>query len=618
MNEKRLKLSNSISGGALPALFANPKSSVSSSDKLDGFGVAGKDVTRLDAAGQQISMDDSRKSEDVGRRRAGFGAGGGRRNSLKRREVAMEAIKANELDNEEAITKLNSFGYLDFYESSIENQKLGELRRKSKSLYRRLPQTQEWIEQQYYQLPLENQNADLVRANRFWKDYSRHTGGPFLSRYLSESHRTFTEMMFALAVMDLPEKAPDHKFEYADNSVKVTAAAPMVAMHQQFQPVVFKPRNTSVLVSENFYQKNDRYREEDGVKYDKFVTSPFYAHHLYGAQVVITNPTSTPQAIDLLVQVPNGSMATSGSQETRSLQLQLDAFSTKTFEYSFYFPTAGEFTHYPAHVTKDDEVLAFADQRSFEVIDEPRELDKSSWVYVSQNASEDEVIEFLNTNNVLSLDLKKIAFRMKNKAFFERTIDTLKKRCQYDHVLWSYALLHQIGDASAEFLRHENRIAHRVGKFLESDLLTVEPYHRNWYQHREYSPLINARTYKVNTKRQILNPAFHTQYHRLLEILSFRKQLTSEDHLVVTYYMLLQNRINEAMAHFGKVKKEDLNEEIQYDYCDAYLDFYLESPTDAKSKALKWKDYPVETWRSRFRSILAQVDEIQGDSGQGR
>ena len=148
-------------------------------------------------------------------------------------------------------------------------------------------------------------------------------------------------MMFALAVLDLPEVAPEHKFEYENNSMALTAAGPMIAMHQQFQPVVFQPQNTSILVSENFFQKNDRYRHEGGVRYDKFVTEQFYAHTLYGAQVVVTNPTSTPKAIDMLVQIPRGAVSTSGSQDTKSQPIQLDAFSTKTLDYFFYFPTAG-------------------------------------------------------------------------------------------------------------------------------------------------------------------------------------------------------------------------------------------------------------------------------------
>ncbi|MEZ6081536.1 MAG: hypothetical protein R3C56_39465 [Pirellulaceae bacterium] len=40
------------------------------------------------------------------------------------------------------------------------------------------------------------------------------------------------------------------------------------------------------------------------------------------------------------------------------------------------------------------------------------------------------------------------------------------------------------------------------------------------------------------------------------------------------YYLLLQNRIEEALTWFGQVEKEPLATHLQYDYFDAYLDFY--------------------------------------------
>ena len=386
----------------------------------------------------------------------------------------------------------------------------------------------------------------------------------------------------------------------------------MVVMHKQFQEVDFQPRNTAILISENFFQKNDRYRTEDGIRFDKFVNEKFYAHTLYGAQVVVTNPTSTPQGIDLLVQIPRGSVAVSGSQETRSMQLQLAAFSTQTFEYFFYFPTAGEFTHYPAHVSSKDEVLAVADNIEFNVVDQVAEIDKTSWIYVSQNGTPDEVVEFLQTRNLLGVDLAKIAFRMRDKEFFSRVMDTLQNRYIYHHALWSYGIRHKESTYVAEFLKHEQRISSRVGRYFESKLLDVIPYERLWYQHREYAPLVNARVHKVGDSQTILNPAFHGQYHQLMEVLSNKPKLNSEDHLVVTYYLLLQDRISEAIQHFGLVKADDLNERVQFDYCDAYINFYMENPDKAESIANRWKDYPVDLWRNRFKNVLAQVAEIRG------
>ncbi len=506
--------------------------------------------------------------------------------------------------------RINGSGGEDRF-GDVEFEKLAELREKSSSLYRRLPATQQWMENNYYRLLPEQQTTELVNVNRCWRDYANHAGGPFLSPYFPEAHRTFTEMMFVLAVLDLPLKSAEPKLEYADKQLIYTAAGPTIAFHQQVETAIVEQGNTTILVSENFFQPDDRFRFEDGVQFDKFISDEFHAHTLYGGQVVITNPTSTPRAIELLIQIPQGALAANGSQETKTIQLDLAAFSTQTFEYSFYFPTAGKFSHYPAHVSAEEKVLAIAEGVSFAVSEQPAEVDQTSWVYVSQNGSAEAVIEFLNKQNVLRLDLDKIAFRMSDKEFFLRAIKTLRNRYVFNSTLWSYAVKHDDRDSIQEFLSQAEAITSECGPSFESGLLTLNPVERNWYQHREYWPLVNARAHQLGPQRKILNPSFYTQYQELLSVLAHRRTLNGDDHLLVTYYMLLQDRIETALSHFALANKDSISGKIQYDYCDAYLDLYREQPESAAAKAVVWADYPVDLWRNRFKNILAQVEELR-------
>ncbi len=55
-------------------------------------------------------------------------------------------------------------------------------------------------------------------------------------------------------------------------------------------------------------------------------------------------------------------------------------------------------------------------------------------------------------------------------------------------------------------------------------------------------------------RRQIVNDRFYGQYHAFLEELCHAPTLTADDQLAVTYYLLLQDRIEEALASFGKVQ----------------------------------------------------------------
>ena len=496
------------------------------------------------------------------------------------------------------------------YSVPADAEQLGRLRDRSRRLYRRLAPTQEWIENDYYLVPLDQQSPRLVAINRFWRDLANHKDGPFLSPHFVDAHRSFTEMMFAMAVLDLPISATDGETKYEDSSMIYTAAGPSIALHQQVRGVKFEQGNTKILISENFYQQNDRYRYEEGVRYDKFISKGFIPHTLYGSQVVITNTTSTPQSVELLIQIPQGSIACKGSQSTRTIKYDLAGFSTKTFDYSFYFPAVGDFSHYPAHVSAAGNALAVADGIEFEVVDEKANVDESSWNFVSQNSDGDQVIEFINRENVQRLDLNKIAFRMADEKFFKRTIDTLRKRFVYNQRLWSYGIKHNDVQAIREYMTYGNEINKNLGLVFESELVTIDPVQRRWYQHREYWPLVNARAHQLGAERRILNPNFSEQYRKLLFTLAYQPNLTDDSHLVLTYYMLLQDRVETALEHFNQAESAKLDYQMQYDYCDAYLDFYREDPASAAKKATKWAEYPVDHWRKRFQEILNQVDQI--------
>ena len=72
-------------------------------------------------------------------------------------------------------------------------------------LFRQVDKTREWAENNYYRLPLAQQNEQLVQVDGFWNDFGAHKGdGPFVSANVAEAANSFTEMMLALAVLDLP------------------------------------------------------------------------------------------------------------------------------------------------------------------------------------------------------------------------------------------------------------------------------------------------------------------------------------------------------------------------------------------------------------------------------
>ncbi len=261
-------------------------------------------------------------------------------------------------------------------------------RRNVRQLYRPVGQTEEWAENNYYDLPIAAQNAGLVTVNAFWRDYARHDPKePFLSGNFIYANHNLTEMMLAMALLDLPFEAAKSESSTKDTTLTIMAGGPMIVFDREIRPAQPAAQKTPILVSQNFFRADDRYRHEGNERFDKFVTDEFLISVVYGAQIVVTNPTSSPQKLEVLLQVPRGSMPVSNGLYTRTVSADLGAFSTRTFEYYFYFPLPDTFPQYPVQVARSGELLGFADPVTMKAVAKLSKIDTTSWDYVAQNGT---------------------------------------------------------------------------------------------------------------------------------------------------------------------------------------------------------------------------------------
>jgi hypothetical protein len=483
----------------------------------------------------------------------------------------------------------------------------------ARQLYRKLDKTMEWAENNYYHLTIDQQNASLITVNAFWNDFAKHDAAtPFVSRNLAEASRNFPEMLLALAVLDLPFEAPKHETKFDAIKMTLQAGGPLVVFHEEIKPAAAPDGAAKVLVSQNFFRNGDRTRIENGEQVDKFISEEFLVQVVYGCQVVITNPTSTKQKLNVLLQIPRGAIPVLNSQTTKTVHLDLEPYHTQTLEYHFYFPGAGKFPHFPVHVAKNETLIAASAPILLNVVDKPTKIDTGSWDYVSQFASTEDVLKFLDQHNIDSLNLDRIAWRMQDAKVFETVLTKLAQRHIYQHTLWSYSLKHNVVAAAREFLQHADQIVNDCGGRLSSTLLTIDPVRRHTYEHLEYKPLVNARAHALGKRRQIVNDRLFGQYHQTLKQLSYVRQLDDNDLLAVTYYLLVQDRIEEALATFARVNVDKIATKMQYDYCAAYLDFFTDDHKLARVIATKYVAHPVDRWRQTFAAITAQLDEAEG------
>ncbi len=485
--------------------------------------------------------------------------------------------------------------------------------RNLEGFYQSIKPTERWVEYNYWRIRQIESTADRIGVNRFWRQFAGHNAAEgFLSPDFIQAHRNLSDVILALAVLDLPEQAEEPKVEFVEREMRWLAPHDAVVFHQQLRPLPTAPGATRVMVSENFFDAADRYQTVDNRRMDKFVSSQFFTNKLYGSQVVVTNPTSTPQSVSLLVQIPQGAIAVSGSRETRTIQLELPAFGSASHEYWFYFPAAGEFVHYPAHAADDGLILAWANTVPFNVIDEQARADRESWEFVSQNGSDDELLAWMAAANLQQVNLADIAWRMKEPGFFDRATELLSSRFIYNPVLWSYSVLHQNTVRIGEYLANEQNFVNRCGPALESTLLTIEPGMRGWYEHVEFSPLINARAHQTGASRKILNSELLQQYSSLLGILAAQASLSDDDRMAIVYYLLVQDRVSEAIEWFGQIDASRVAGKLQYDYAAAWLAISRADPDQAATIAGRYTSYPVARWRNRFQAVADLVLEAGG------
>ena len=134
--------------------------------------------------------------------------------------------------------------------------------------------------------------------------------------------------------------------------------------------------------------------------------------------------------------------------------------------------------------------------------------------------------------------------------------------------------------------------------------------------------MINSRAHKVgdDINAGILNVQFRETYNKFLVTIVEKKALENEDWLNLTYYLLLQDRVSEAMDTFKRFDPKQLENDtklrIQYDYMTAYLDFFNGFDTqfkEARRISKLYEEYPVLSWRVLFTEILDQLQEYDGE-----
>ncbi len=494
------------------------------------------------------------------------------------------------------------------------------------AFYQNLDGTKQWAESQWDRIRVTTmggvndnnlQNPELIPINGFWLALAQSLvadeGAQFatneqLLRPIETRHAVLT----ALALSGLPLDGGDVKLPVDDALfAPVHPVAIVTKRLVELEPVVGEP---ALLVGQRF---TDLAAGDDSSIDVPVAPSEYVIHHVYRGDVIVTNPTPQRQTVDLLWQIPAGSLPLAGGQATDSRTVVLQPYAVERIEYSFYFPKPGDYLHYPVCVGSDGRVVARGTERTFNVVAVPSKLDEESWPAVAAAGDATKIEMFLAKANLRKIDLGLVAHRMKDRSIY----DVVTKRLATDKIarldLWGYALFHRDQSGMKVFFTQQESLVQSVGPVMRSDLLEVIPIDRRMYEFLEYSPLVQGRIHPLRSETEILNPTFKEQYLGLLRVLSYQRDTNPTQRLSIVYYMILQNRIEEAIARFAKIDAGQVESQLQYDYLAGYLALHRGDYEMASKVAQSHAEHPVPRWRERFVAMadqLRQRNELRGGS----
>merc|ERR1719412_323849 len=216
-------------------------------------------------------------------------------------------------------------------------------------------------------------------------------------------------MILALGLIDLNGRAAAEEVPpeivYAGGAtaytpgttVTVKLNTPTIVLSRQIKERSFK--TTALSVSTNYFDPDDTVTESYGEAEDKFIREHMLTQKIYGCRVVITNVSSQKYDVEVMAQIPTGSVPVKSGFRTKNQIVTLEPYKTTQVEYYFYFPLPGSFIHYPAHVNKNGVVLGYSrEEPTLKVVDPDQIEDTSSWEYFANRAPNTDVLNYLKSS----------------------------------------------------------------------------------------------------------------------------------------------------------------------------------------------------------------------------
>ncbi len=478
-------------------------------------------------------------------------------------------------------------------------------------LFQQLDTTKQWADNHWDRVRVAETNESLIALDPFWLAWAQATPDQaFVSEHLLRPSQNRHAVLIALALLDLPFESKDVELPSETDGI-FQPPHPVAIISKRLQGLEPLNGDPSLLVGQRFEAVNSPAPGPNDTAEIMVAPEEFLTGRAYRGQIVLTNPTPQPRVVDCLWQIPQGSLPVAGSQATDSITVRIEPYQVQQITYQFYFPKAGTFIHYPICVSSDGTTVARAAERTFNVVETATKIDEASWEQVARSGSAERIQKYLQSANLRNLDWSLVLHRLRDRAIYDVILSSLETARLWVPEAWAYSLLYRDQTRMKSYLENRSDLVASVGPVFQSTVMEVQPIPRGMYEHLEYAPLVPARIHPMRQEPEILNDRFLSQYVALMRVISFQKQPNADQQLALCYYLLLQNRIEEAIAWYLKMDPAQTSMQLQYDYLGGYLALHQGDLATAQRLADKHSDHPVPRWNQRFTQLQSQLRQRQ-------
>lgn len=316
--------------------------------------------------------------------------------------------------------------------------------------YQRQPKTQQIVEMSYYNYHSSVQ-PNLLKITKYWEDYCEYLLNHgkdeiYLSKYFCYEDNSINNVILLLATLDLPFKV-DKSVEYVNESDnnKMIMKSDVIIFKKSYKEVDVKIDERNVSLLSKFYDPKDKMEIINGVSYPKYKRDNNYLNGVeYGYCIYISNYLPINKTYNILISFPEGSIPIGGSLSTYSKIVTIKSFETQKIELgSFYFPNEGKFKLYPCHVSGlNGDLEGWCEIYEFNVTKEKISVDENSWLDVSSNGNNDQIMNYLKNHSLKSVNLSNIYYKLVDKEFYEIMMKFLEDNLYYDDTIYSFSLYH--------------------------------------------------------------------------------------------------------------------------------------------------------------------------------